>query len=77
MMNAGTRTHCKPVTPFGGPARRNLMTPTSVMTEGCALTVTIEISPGCSSCCKADCGLFGQDIVCPMLNTVTFYDRAS
>jgi len=32
------------------------------MAEACVLTVTIEISQGCSSCCEADCGLVGQDI---------------
>ena len=45
------------------------------MAEACVLTVTIEISQVCSSCCEADCGLVGQDIVCLMLNTVTFFMR--
>jgi hypothetical protein len=39
------------------------------MADVCALTVTIEISPGCSSCYEADCGLFGPDIVC-LFNTL-------
>lgn len=43
------------------------------MAEVCALTVTIEINPGCSSCCEADCGLVGQGTVCLMLNRVTYF----
>ena len=79
MMNARTRTHCKPVTPPGGPARQ-AQNDADVcqdfgMAEACALTVTIEISPRCSSCRKVDCGLFGQVIVCLMLNPVTYLMR--